>query len=70
MTLQYSLIFNSVLQIAQKPGDILEPNKPFFVFFIISFLLLVSLWGTFYYKATSIHKVLALLLLSILVVFL
>ena len=70
MLLHYFLIFNAVLPIVQKHGDIQDPNKFFFVFFTISFLLALSLIGTFYYKATSIYKVLALLFLSILTVFL
>lgn len=68
MTLSW-LTLSIVFSTERKHEDSLDP-KGSLIFTILVILILVSLWGISYSRATSVHKVIALLSLSILTVFL
>jgi len=55
---------------AEKLGESMVPNTSYYVFTVLAVLTLLSLWGTYYSYSNPIHKVLALLLVSILTVML
>jgi hypothetical protein len=69
----FMLIFNhfSLAKVGlSSVEDSLVSLQNSIIFLVLWLAILLSLYGTFYLKATPVHKVIALLLLSIFTVFL